>query len=916
MSNQAGSIIILISMKSFAKPHQKIWRVKTPAPVLCQIFARKLDISPVTAQLLINRGIYTVEQGRAFIGSELSRLHRPELLRDMDTAVARILQAVEAGEKILIYGDYDADGITATALLIKVFRRLGADADYYIPGRLEEGYGVHLEPLQKALQKGTGLVVTVDCGISALAEAEWARANGLDLIITDHHEPPPEIPNACAVINPKRPDCSYPFKELAGVGLALKLAQALLERTGAGEKAWLDYLDLACLGTVADIVPVQGENRILVKHGLPRLAGTGSPGLQALMAVSGIKGDNLSPREVGYALAPRLNAAGRIGTPQMGVRLLMTDDLEEARHLAGELNRYNQVRQKIESKVFEEALSLLEADPGLAEAPVPVLASPGWHAGVIGIVASRLAEKLYRPVLLISLEGELGRGSARSIPGFNVYKALSHCHEYLLEYGGHALAAGFKVEGGMVEDLRKKINGYARTAVEAEKLIPYLELDGIVEVGQVSEELVNEIKLLSPFGPSNPDPLLCCLEAFVLESRVIGKGSSHLKLRLRGKNTVMDGIGFNLGAYAEVLATAEKVDLAFVPGINEYNGRRSLQLEVKDLGIPAVLDLTGGIQEGAFSGGIYPVPAGEPGGDKEELFVPEFVLKALYGREWPEKEILPEKIQDVDVADCRGSADRPGSLARLAEQEEPTLVITSCGYQTIELFHYLQLSRPALKGQVAFCHGFLTGQDRSEIAEKFREGRIKTLIVTPSVARSVGPYAGQAVLYHLPFSPAEINSAACSLRPGGRLYLFFGPEDLEDNLAGLGIMAPDREYLACLYKIIRHLAERDAGQKGQTELDLSLAARILAKTGFGYSNVFAVRVALAVFEELGLLKILRKGSSCSLVLHPVSGDKKDLMESQIYRRLFLIKEESAGWMRKFLDVPLHELFSIQTLQRG
>ncbi len=863
-----------------------------------------MGISPITAQLLINRGIYTVEQGRVFLGSELKRLHSPLLLKDIKKAAARILKAVEVGEKVLVYGDYDADGITATVLLVRVLRRIGAVVDYYIPSRLKEGYGIHLEVLRKAREKGTGLMVTVDCGISAQAEALWAEENGLDLIITDHHEPPAEIPAAFAIINPKRPECSYPFKELAGVGVALKLAQVLLEKAGVGSETWQEYLDLTCLGTIADIVPIHGENRILVKHGLPVLANTGNPGLQALMAVSGINKNELGPREVGFGLAPRLNAAGRIGSPDMAVKLLLTDNIAEAWELASALNKENQTRRKIESDVLEEALKLLEEEPELKNDKVLVLASENWHPGVIGIVASRLMDRFYCPVLLIALEGEKGRGSARSIPGFNIHKALTCCREYLLDYGGHALAAGFSIESCRIEDFRMEINKYAGLVIGDEKIAPYLELDGIIDMAQVSEGLINEINMLRPFGHRNPAPLLGCLKASVLESRCVGKRAAHLKLRLRKKSAVLDGIGFNLGSYAEVLATGEAVDLAFVPDINEYNGRRSVQLKVKELGIPATLDLME--QENRESSVLAEVllnPSTELFKDKEELFTPEFVLNTLgnLNMNSPGKSTNKEQIQSIELIDRRGSIGRPSRLAELAGEGQPTLVITSCAYQTIELVYYLQTARPSLKRKVAFCHGFIPKDTRLKLTAKFEKGEIKTVVVTPAVAGYFGRHARRVLIYHLPFSRETINCAINVLQPGGRLYLLFGPEDLEENLAVLEALAPDRECLAGLYILLRR-AQKD---HRQISVNPGRVAYELSGAGFNCCRDYTVRVGLAVLEELELLKSYLEGELLRIHLLPAPKEKRDLMEAQTYKRLQLIKKESISWMRDALQVPIN-----------
>jgi len=897
-------------MKSFPECHKKIWRVKSPAPALSRILASKLAISPVTAQLLINRGIYTTEQGRAFLGSELERLHSPLIMEDMKKAVARILKAVRAGENILIYGDYDADGITSAALLTYVFRSLGTKAECYLPNRLEEGYGLHLEPLKKARENGIDLVITVDCGISAFEEALWAGENGLDLIITDHHEPQSEIPAALAVVDPKRHDCKYPFKELAGVGVALKLAQALLETAGRGSGAWQEYLGLACLGTIADIMPIRGENRILVKHGLPKLANAKSPGIQALMEVSGTKKEELSPYDVGFGLAPRLNAAGRIGNPDLALRLLLTDSTGEARDLAGELNKYNQARQKIESTVFEEALKMLEENPERGEDRVVVLSSDNWHPGVIGIVASRLLNRLYRPVLLISLEGREGKGSARSIPGFNICEALVQCNKHLLNYGGHALAAGFTIERGKIEEFRRELNTYAGKIIGDKEMVPWLDLDGIVEVGQISEKLINELNMLQPFGYANPDPLLGCREAPVVNSRGVGKEAAHLKLRLRINNSTLDGIGFNLGAYAETVATAEAVDLAFVPGINEFNGRRYVELKVKDLGLPASIDPDEQEKtEQLLLKKLCLNPSVDLAKHKGKLFIPEFVLNTLgclMNNDLDDKMESQRPNQDIELIDCRASGNRLDLLTGIVCDGGPALVIASCGCQAIELAHHLHLSRPFLKGKVAFCHRFTPGEVISKIFSMFRTGDIKVVVATPTVPGAVGTVAQQVLLYHLPYDLDTIQKVAGFLPPKGRLYLFFDPEDMGDNLDSLESIAPGRKCLAALYIYLR----RGRKNSVQFNVDPALTAQALVEAGFPHSRAYTVRIAIRILEELRLLTAKSDGNLIQVTLFPAPSEKKELLTAKTYRHLHRVKEDSATFMKMLLYNPAHDLMEM------
>lgn len=884
-----------------------MWKVRSPAPVLSRIFARKLGISPIVAQILINRGIHTIEQGRDFLGSELDQLHPPLMFKDMGRAVTRILKAVQAGERILIYGDYDTDGITAAALLVKVLRSLGAVVDCFVPNRMVEGYGLHLDVLKKAHAQGTTLVITVDCGISDLAEISWAKENNVDLIVTDHHEPPDDIPPAFAVLNAKCPESGYPFKELAGVGVALKLGQALLDAAGRDSMAWREYLDLACLGTIADIVPIQGENRILVKHGLPALADASCPGIQALIEVSGVKKKNIGTREVGFALAPRLNAAGRTGAPELALELLLTENYDEALELAGRLNKANQERQRIESAVLEEAIVMLESDPGKRESSVLALASENWHPGVIGIVASRLTDRYYRPSLLISVEGEEGRGSARSVPGFNIHKALAHCREHLLDYGGHALAAGFTIKCSGIENFFSQIEAYARQAAPGERMRPQLEIDGFIEIDQVSEALVGEINLLRPFGHANPDPLLGCRKAQLVESRGVGKSSAHLKMRLRGGSAFIDGIGFNLGAYADVLAAGEAVDLAFTPDINEYNGRRSVQLEVKDLGAPAVFappDEREGNSDGLEC--CFP-PAAEIDDVREDLFVPEFVfttLRNLDEGKHEERIVSQSRDHDVEFIDCRNSGSRPLRLAELAAAGKQTLVITSCGYQGIELAYHIQLAAPSLRGKVASCHYHTPADIKHRLFSLFKSGEIHVLFSTPAAAYNAGLRACKALLYHLPYCWETVDFTYRCVKPGGKLYFLYGDGDFQDNLGGLESLAPGREYLARTY----HLLRREG--KDSVTYNINTLTKAVAEAGFDHGGAHTLKTALKIFEELELLSCQNEGKFLNIHFFPAPSQKKDLFQAQTYKRLTQIKKDSIQFMRNFLSEPLNNLFSM------
>lgn len=885
-------------MKNFPEINQKTWKVKTPYPVLSKILARQLGIKPITAQLLINRGIYTVEQGHSFLDCELGKLPHPLQLKDMDKAVSRVLKAVELREKILVYGDYDADGITSTTLMTHLLRRLGADVDYYIPNRLVEGYGLHLHLLQQFRHEGRKLVLTVDCGINAIEESKWAAQNGLDLIITDHHEPALEIPGACAVINPKRKDCTYPYKELAGVGVALKFAQALIEHIGMGPDAWLDYLDLVCLGTIADIVPVQGENRVLVKHGLKYLAKSDRAGLRALMDISGAKGREIGPREVGFGLAPRLNAAGRIGSPDLAVNLLLTGDIIEANEISVELEKRNQERQKIETAVLNDALQQVEARRHPDIDRVLVLASDKWHPGVIGIVASRLADRYCRPVLMITIGSSEGKGSARSVSGFNMHHALTHCQEHLLDFGGHELAAGFSIEKCKIDDLRREIIIYAEKQIYKVMTRPILVLDDVVKFNQVSEELVKEIELLQPFGHQNPEPLLGCRDTSVLESRGVGKNGAHLKLRLRGEAVNFDGIGFNLGSYAGELAKNEKtVNIAFLPAFNVYNGRRSVQLNVKDLGLPALTEIAASAERDIllpdWQHFNHEIDDAE---EQEDLYVPEFISG---------------KVRNLKTQDIKSTHQTTGyspaeikvmgkSLDILAEEAgRPVLklVVTPWGCRAIELAHYLAISNPGLWGRITYCHGLLPQRTRQELISLFAAGPANTMVVTPAVAGDIQGLAERVIMYHLPFSPEEVNCSLRALKNGGKLLLLHDPKDFDDNLTELGKIAPDRDYLAALYITLRRLGNFNA----ENLINYELTSKSLIDAGFINCNHHTLQIGLTILEELNLIRFTKNRKEAIVRLLPTPLQKKDLSKAPTFRHIQLMKEETTAWMKKVIN---------------
>ena len=863
---------------------RKVWRVRPADPALLYIFQHDLKVSPVLARLLANRGIATVEEARLFLEGGLEEMHDPFLMADMERAVSRVVRALENREQILVYGDYDADGSTATALLVRVLAGLGGQVGYYIPNRLEDGYGIHLEALSRAAGEGYGLVVTVDCGISALDEIEENRAaGGPEVVITDHHEPPGELPGAVAVVNPKRADCPYPFKELAGVGVALKLAQAVLIQLGRDPAAWTEHLDLACLGTVADIVPLHGENRIIVKHGLPALLNTGSPGLRALMEVSGIKPDHLDTREVGFALAPRLNAAGRVGDASKAVELLLTTDPGEAAGLAQLLHRGNQERQRIESLVLAEAMGMLDADPGLAGGRVIVLASPNWHQGVVGIVASRLADRYYRPVLLIALEGEEGKGSGRSIPGFHLYSAVNSCGDLLTRFGGHAQAVGFSIPAARVDLLRRAINEYAEKYIPEEAFVPGMDLDASVSLGEITDGLVEEINQLAPFGHCNPGPLLACREATLLSCREIGKNGGHLKMVIREKGAVLDAIAFKQASCLDEIAAAREVDLAFLPSINQWAGRRSLQLEVKDI------RPSGADWEDQTAAARSPEEAAGCAGPLESLerlgplaLLPEFVPAALirYRAESPHFFFPDGYLGFFSPAGGAGEGQSRQGLRMLKEPEQRCfrlkalaargggcLVLVSEPARAVELAIYLNRSgTPA-----AFMHQGVLPGEVSTLREGFASGSPAALVCTYGALGRIDVRPQRVILFGLPGRPGDLDQAAAG---GVSCHTLFGQNDLRAGRECLAAVAPDRRRLLEIYQLIR--------SGGSEYIDPERVAEQLRQRGLVRAGPHTVAFGLAVFADLGLLQCSGAGAGYRVV-HNGSRDKRDLLDSAIFR---------------------------------
>lgn len=544
--------------------------------------ALELQVPDCLGTILFRRGFITPESAYTFLNPSINQLHDPFLFKDMDKAVSRITYALCQQEKILICGDYDVDGITSVALLKKVLMSVGVDVISHVPNRLSDGYGFHYTAVDSALDSGAKLLITVDCGITSREAVDYANEKNVDVIITDHHEPNGPLPNAHAIINPKCPNCGYPDPVLAGVGVAFKLAQALISR------GLLDYplhplLELTALGTVADVAQLTGENRILVHFGLEAIANTSQPGLKALMKIANVPyGKKLDAIAIGYQLGPRINAVGRLGTPDHALNLLLTSSIDQSNQLAAELHRFNQKRQAIEESIIK-LVDKTVAELDIEADPFIVIAGEDWHEGVIGIVASKITDKYHRPSCVISVKDGIGKGSGRSISSFSLFDCLSEIQDCLLEFGGHQIAAGFRIRAEKIDLFKTRCNSIARSKLTAGDFIPKTFIDAEIGIDELSFATIRQLERLSPYGLGNPRP------RFLIRNlsnryppRPVGSDGTHLKMVVTNGRRIIDGIAFSFGCFSTSLQKAQSFNIVATPEINAWNGREILQLHIHD----------------------------------------------------------------------------------------------------------------------------------------------------------------------------------------------------------------------------------------------------------------------------------------------------------------------------------------------
>ena len=557
----------------------KKWQLNEVNDELADKIANEFNISKIVASIIANKGLKDNNEIEVFLHPRRGDFHDPFLMPDMDKAVARIIQAIDNKEKVAIYGDYDVDGITSSTVLHRFLKERGLHTDIYIPNRLNEGYGLNKKEIEAIAETKHTLIITVDCGITGYDEIEYAKTFGIDTVVTDHHEPPEKLPDAIAVVDCKRKDNKYPFNGLAGVGVAFKLTQALAIKLNLPEESYLKYLDIVCVGTISDIVPLVDENRTISKLGLRLVKQTRNIGLKVLLESIGYK--KIDSNTISFGIAPRINACGRMGHEKEALKLFLTNNIEEAKQITQKLNEYNLQRQEIEKRIFDEAQELMQ-NPEEQKLPCIVLRKENWHHGVIGIVSSKITDMYFKPSILMCIEeGNIAKGSGRSILGFDIHEALENCKENIKQFGGHSMAIGITIDNDKFDDFKKQIEEYAESK-QISEIVPVLNIDEKVQLKNINLSDIKDLELLEPFGEANKPPIFQINNLKIESIRTLTQGK-HLKLDVKEENTRFSAIGFNLGNLANDYKIGDKVNIAGFLEINSFNGMDSIQINIKDI---------------------------------------------------------------------------------------------------------------------------------------------------------------------------------------------------------------------------------------------------------------------------------------------------------------------------------------------
>ena len=825
---------------------QKIWRIKEPDPALSLNLASKLEIPVLIAQLLVNRGISDEQSAYNFLHPDFSQLNPPDKMIGVAESVQRIHQAIANHEKIVIYGDYDVDGITSTCLMFLCLKHLGADATYYIPRRFEEGYGLNNESLADLKQKGCDLLLTVDCGISSVKEIKFANESGIQVIITDHHEPSRTIPPAYAIINPKLKNSEYPYNSLAGVGVAFKLAQALMDDFGIEDGPFLmNNLDLVALGTIADIVPLTGENRVIAALGLEALNKSDRAGIKALCAVASTEQGKIDSGTVSFRLAPRINAAGRMDTALNAVRMLLADSYAEAFEIAQKLDNANKERQSLERVIVDKAKKQVE-QLDVEREKAFVLAGEKWHSGTIGIAASKIQEQFYKPTVLISIEGDMGRGSARSIPEFDIHDAIEKCSDLLEKFGGHKAAAGFSIRKENIEKFRNDFLKIASDTISREDLQPKMDIDVKASLSDITMDFVQMLSLLEPYGLGNPEPLIAVNDLSLKGlPKVVGKNSEHLQALVTNGNEIIRTIAFNMAKLERELSSKDvKIDLACRPYINSWNDTTSVQLKIEDVIIHH--------HDGT-----------------EEVTVASAEVADL---------------AQIKIADFRNIPDKRLYLQKLVSKGDKILMYVRDDPAVNQLNKMISACIP--QNKLGLCYNITSEDEADRMKAMLIEDELRAIVSSVPFEEPLEGLKHLVFCHPVPTKDLFVASCSPAIEASDvvHIHLIFNSNDVELLTTSLNCQYPNRKLLANVYRKIKDLHS----EKNNAPVPIE---DLLAGLEFDDHKEVVVSSCIDIFEELGFVKRQQMDGKIMVSIPSDSQIKRDLKESQIFSHGNKIKSE-------------------------
>lgn len=814
--------------------------------------SKEARISTLLAKIFLSRGINDADYIKSFLNPSKDKLHDPFMMKDMDKAVERILEALQNREKVLIYGDYDVDGVTSTSVLYNFLRGIGVSVDFFIPDRINDGYGITLDTAETIVKAGCPLVITVDCGVSAIKEVEYVKNKGIDIIITDHHECREELPDAFAVINPKRPDCPYPFKELAGVGIAYKLVTALCKRLELGEIHY-KFLDIVSIGTIADVVPLSGENRIIASNGLKIMKNTANIGLVELLKYCNKKNEDITTWMIAFIIAPRINAAGRIGDAKRAVTLFTTKDSDEAAYIAGLLDSENKARQDIESSIIDEVLDKIESDNKYKNRKVMVISGEGWHHGVIGIAASKVTERYYKPCIILSCENGICKGSGRSIEGLNMFMALCACESLLDNYGGHEMAAGLTIKEENLEEFDRLINDFADTNMKEEDLIPKVEIDVKIVKSEINLKSIAEVEMMSPFGVGNPSPLFLYDNVRIADLRTVGN-EKHLKAVFEDKGMIVDAIGFNMGNLTQNFLNEDMVDVVCTLDKNTWNFVDKAQLVLKDIRYSKDI-----VNEQKYYNSL----------DKCVGFVVENDMN-IYQNNQIHDIIFKNTVETQRTEIIENIENK---LKLFINDDKNTIILVNSMESAKKIKKIHENLHECIKKKLNICYTCFNGLSGDEET---------TLIINPVIENSSSINADRVVLYGLWTVPGYIDFVYDRLKGYGTecICLLSNNVNQEDMDVVL-----KRQDIEAVYRYIRanHL-------NGLLLGNMVILARKIAVSHKINMNYFKLKKCIEILDELELLKAHFKNDyHVSIDFNKDVKEKTSLGNSRLYRKLQLFK---------------------------